>query len=78
MAMAASLYRMTPATALTAATLNAAWVLGLHEQHGSLEQGKRADFVVLDSDSIAMVPYRPGHNPVAEVWLAGERERSLG
>ena len=72
-AVAASLYRMPPAAALTAATLNAAWVMGLHERHGSLERGKRADFAVLDSDSVAMVPYRPGHNPVAEVWLAGDR-----
>ncbi len=72
-ATAASLYRMTPAQSLTAATLNTAWVLGLHERHGSLEPGKRADFLVLDADDVAMIPYRPGHNPVAEVWLAGER-----
>jgi imidazolonepropionase len=72
-ATAASLYRMTPAQSLAAATLNAAWVLGLDERHGSLESGKRADFLVLDSEDVAMIPYRPGHNPVAEVWLAGER-----
>ena len=66
-------YRLTPAQSLTAATLNAAWVLGLHEQHGALEAGKRADFLVLDADDTAMIAYRPGHNPVAEVWLAGTR-----
>jgi imidazolonepropionase len=72
-AQAAALYRLPPGAALAAATINAAWVLGLHEQHGSLERGKRADFLVLDSDDLAMVPYRPGHNPVAQTWVGGER-----
>ena len=71
--VAASLYRMPAASAVGAATLNAAWVLGLDGRLGSLEIGKRADFVVLDSDDVSMVPYRPGHDPVAETWIAGER-----
>jgi imidazolonepropionase len=73
MSVAASLYRMAPAAAIGAATLNAAWVLDLHEELGSLEIGKRADFVVLDSPDTAMIPYRPGHNPVVETWIAGDR-----
>jgi len=71
--VAASLYGMAPGEALTASTLNSAWVLGFDDLLGSLEPGKRADFVVLDADDVAMVPYRPGHNPVREVWLAGRR-----
>jgi imidazolonepropionase len=71
--VAASLYRMPAASAVGAATLNAAWVLGLDGSLGSREAGKRADFVVLDSDDVSMVPYRPGHNPIAETWIAGER-----
>ena len=47
-----------------AATVNPAWVLGLSDRLGTLEPGKRADFVVLDADEFRMVPYRPGHNPV--------------
>jgi imidazolonepropionase len=70
---AASLYQLSPSQSLTAATLNAAWVLGLHERHGSLEPGKRADFLVLDAEDPAMIAYRLGHNPVDEVWLAGMR-----
>jgi imidazolonepropionase len=73
LAVAASLYRLPPLPAIGAATLNAAWVLDLHDRVGSLEPGKRADFVVLDSDDPAMIPYRPGHNPVAETWIAGQR-----
>ncbi|HXF57013.1 MAG TPA: imidazolonepropionase [Actinomycetota bacterium] len=73
MATAAALYRLLPATALAAATLNAAWVLGLDEGHGSLEPGKRANFLVLDTEDLALVPYRPGHNPVRETWVGGRR-----
>ena len=77
-AAAASLYRLTPAQSLTAATLNAAWVLGLHERHGSLEAGKRADFLVLDADDAAMiaVPARtqPGRRGVA----GGDARRVAG
>ena len=72
-AVAAALYGLPPLPAIGAATLNSAWVLGLHDRVGSLERGKRADFVVFDSDDPAMIPYRPGHNPVAETWVAGER-----
>ena len=72
-AVAASLYRLPPLASIGAATLNAAWVLGLHDRVGSLEPGKRADFVILDSFDPATIPYRPGHNPVAETWIAGER-----
>jgi imidazolonepropionase len=57
--------------ALAAATLNAAWVLGLHETRGSLEVGKRADLVVLDCP-VEHVPYRFGRDPVATVISGGE------
>jgi imidazolonepropionase len=71
--VAASLYRIPPLAAIGAATLNPAWVLGQHDELGSLEIGKQVDFVVLDSPDVAMIPYRPGHNPVVETWIAGER-----
>jgi imidazolonepropionase len=71
--VAASMYRLPPLWAIGAATLNAAWVLGLEQRLGSLEPGKRADFVILDSADVAMIPYRPGHNPVVQTWIAGER-----
>jgi imidazolonepropionase len=71
--VAASLYRLPPLAAIGAATINPAWVLGLDERLGSLEVGKRADFVVLDAPDVAMVPYRPGHAPVLETWVGGER-----
>jgi imidazolonepropionase len=75
---AASLYALPWETSVAAVTLNAAWVLGLHDRLGSLEPGKRADFIVLDTDDPAMIPYRPGHDPVSEVWVAGERVLMAG
>ncbi len=64
-------YGLTPHEALTAATLNAAWVLGLHERTGSLEVGRDADLVVLDAEAFRRVPYRPGHNPVLATFVRG-------
>ena len=57
--------------ALLACTLNAAWVLGLSDEVGSLEAGKRADVVLLDTPA-AHLPYRFGRNPVCVVVRAGE------
>jgi len=64
-------YRWTPLETLAAVTLNAAWVMGLHAEAGSLEPGKRADLVVLDAPA-ERVPYRLGHDPV-EVVVRGGR-----
>jgi imidazolonepropionase len=72
-ALACSLYGLSPGTALVASTANPAWVLRLHDRLGTLESGKRADFLVLEGDDVRTVPYRPGHNPVLDVFVGGER-----
>ncbi len=64
-------YGWSAREALLACTLNAAWVLGLSDELGSLEPGKRADLVLIDCP-IAHVPYRFGRNPVCLVLRAGE------
>jgi imidazolonepropionase len=69
--LACAVYGLSPLAALSAATINPAWVLGLSERVGSLEPGKRADFVLLDGDHFRLVPYRPGHNPVLATYLGG-------
>jgi imidazolonepropionase len=74
--VAASLYRMAPLQAVAACTSNPAWALGLDARLGSLEPGKRADFVVLDAPDVASILYRPGHNPVLETWIGGRRLRT--
>jgi imidazolonepropionase len=63
-------YGMSVREALLAVTLNAAWVLGLSGELGSIEVGKRGDLVLLDGP-VEHVPYRLGHNPVAAVVVGG-------
>jgi imidazolonepropionase-like amidohydrolase len=46
---------MTPATAIAAATVNAADLLGLADQVGTLEPGKRADLIAVAGDPLADV-----------------------
>jgi imidazolonepropionase len=72
-ALGCASYGLPALGALTAATANAAWVLGLEDRLGTLEPGKRADFLVLDAPEFRAVPYRPGHNPVEAVYVGGER-----
>jgi imidazolonepropionase len=48
-ALACSGMKLTPAEAIAAGTINAAWAIGLAEEVGSLEPGKTADMVVLDT-----------------------------
>jgi imidazolonepropionase len=57
---------------ITALTLNGAAALGLAGETGSLEPGKRADFVLLDAPSISFLPYRSAVNLVAAVFKGGE------
>lgn len=64
--------RMTPAEAITAATVNAAAALGLEKRVGSLEVGKRADVIVLDIESHAQLPYRFGTNLCSVVVKDGK------
>ena len=44
--------RLTRGQALKAVTLDAAWSLGLEDELGSLEAGKRADFTIVDRDPL--------------------------
>ena len=43
---------MTPATAIQAATVNAAELLGVRDEAGSLEPGKRADLIAVSGDPL--------------------------
>lgn len=57
--------------ALTAATLNSASCLGLGAEIGSIEVGKRADLVLLDTPNLLHLAYHYGVNHVAAVVKNG-------
>jgi imidazolonepropionase len=71
-ALACRYMRLTPAEAITAATLNAAHAIGLGDKVGSLETGKKADILVLDIPNYRHLGYRFGVNLVERVIKSGQ------
>lgn len=72
MALACRLYSMSPMEALVAATVNAAYVLGLHDVIGRIEPGLRADLVIVDAPTFEHLVYRPDAPLVLAVICDGE------
>lgn len=64
--------KMTPSEVLTGATFNAAKALN-RDDIGSLEKGKKADFLILDVPNHMHLPYQFGVNLVEEVYKSGEK-----
>lgn len=71
-ALACSRLGMTPAEALSAATINGAHALGLADRLGSLEAGKQADLLILDAPDYREMTYHCGGNLVAMTLKRGE------
>jgi imidazolonepropionase len=65
--------KMTVEESLTAATLNGAYSLRMAKEIGSIEIGKRADFVLLDAPSYLHLVYHFGVNLVTAVFRDGQR-----
>lgn len=57
LSLACSELRMTPAEAIVAATINAAYALKREKQMGSLEPGKQADLAVFEVEDYHEIPY---------------------
>lgn len=72
MAIACRYQRLLPNEALNAVTINAAHAVGLGQRLGSLEVGKQADVLVLDTHDHRHVAYEFGRNFVAQVIKAGK------
>jgi imidazolonepropionase len=62
---------MTIEETITSMTINAAASLGLGEQIGSVEPGKRADLLLLDAPDYRHLIYHWGVSLVREVFIAG-------
>lgn len=64
--------KLSPAEALTAATINAACALQKQEQIGSIEVGKKADLIIFDVPNHNFLPYQFGVNLVSKVIKNGK------
>jgi imidazolonepropionase len=71
LALSIRLNGLTPAEALTACTINAASALGRTDV-GKLEEGCRADFLVLNDRDWRVLPYTLGATPLQNVFIAGK------
>jgi imidazolonepropionase len=72
LSIACTQMRITPAEAITAATINAACSLDRGTRVGSLEVGKQADIVVFDCPDYRHVPYLFGINHAVVVIKSGK------
>jgi imidazolonepropionase len=57
LSLACAAMRLTPAEAISAATINAAYSLRRADRLGSLEPGKQADLIVMDVGDYREIPY---------------------
>jgi imidazolonepropionase len=74
LSLACTQLRMTPAEAITAATINAAYALRRQERIGSLEVGKQADIAVFEVADYREIPYYFGVN---HCWMTLKRGRVI-
>jgi imidazolonepropionase len=70
-ALACRAMGLTPAQAIAAATINAAYAIRRESTVGSLERGKQADLLVLDAPDYRHLGYRFGTNLVRQVVKNG-------
>jgi imidazolonepropionase len=78
LSLAATQMKMTPAESITAATINAAYSVARGDQLGSLEAGKRADFVLHDCSDYRELAYFFGVEHAHEVFVGGRSAFARG
>src|SRR5690348_17102270 len=74
LSLACTQLRMSPAEAITAATINAAYALRREKRIGSLEVGKQADIAVFEVADYREIPYYFGVN---YCWMTIKRGRVI-
>ncbi len=72
LSLACTQMNMSPAEAITAATINGAWALRLQKSKGSIEPGKDADLAAFDVKDYREIPYWIGSNRCAFTVANGE------
>jgi imidazolonepropionase len=74
LSLACTQLHMTPAEAITAATINAAYAVRREKQIGSLEVGKLADLAIFEVADYREIPYYFGVN---HCWMTVKRGRVI-
>lgn len=72
MALACREMKLSPAEAIVASTINAAYAIDRAGEVGSLEVGKMADMIILDVPNHRRIPYHFGVNTVERVIKNGK------
>jgi imidazolonepropionase len=78
LSLACTHMKMSPAEAISAATINGAWALRLAATKGSIEPGKDADLAVFEADDYREIPYWFASNRCAFTVLNGTLIASSG
>jgi imidazolonepropionase len=77
LSLACTQMKMSPAEAITAATINAAHSLNRRDKIGSLEPGKLANLAVFDCEDYRELAYWLGVSQTHAVYVKGERVYSV-
>ncbi len=72
LSLACTQMKMSPAEAITAATINAAYSLNRGDKIGSLESGKVANFAVFDCEDYRELAYWFGFSQRHSVYVKGD------
>jgi imidazolonepropionase len=72
LSLACTQMKMSPAEAITASTVNAAYSLNRGDKIGSLESGKLANFVIFDCEDYRELPYWFGMPQTQSVYVRGD------
>jgi len=73
LSLACTQMKMSPAEAIAASTINAAYSLGRGHKIGSLEIGKLANFAIFDCEDYRELAYWFGCPNTRSVYVGGER-----
>ena len=73
LSLACTQMKISPAEAITAATINAACSLNRGDKIGSLEPGKLANFAIFDCEDYRELAYWFGFPRTNSVYARGER-----
>lgn len=71
MSFASIIMKLTPEEVITAVTINGACALGLEDEIGSIQEGKKADLVIFDAPNIEYIIYHFGINHAEKVIKNG-------